>query len=135
MTWKYNKWLCHERLFTKNIVLHIILYYELKLNEIRVHWLYEERPWKLFSHICINKSIFFSLLRNHCAYLEIQTKFHTIFKTHRSTPFPSTTQMNLNTCKRIILCTKIQVFFSFSFSSVSTFLSNVKMCAKIKLNT
>jgi hypothetical protein len=42
-----NKWLCHERLCPENKVLHLMLYYELKLYWMKICWLYEG-PWIIF---------------------------------------------------------------------------------------
>jgi hypothetical protein len=38
----YDKRLCHKKLCPENNVLHLLLYYELKLYRMKVFWLYEK---------------------------------------------------------------------------------------------
>jgi hypothetical protein len=92
---KCKNQLHHKRLCLKNNILHLKLYYELKLYEIRVCWLYEG-TWKSFVHVCIYILIY-GLLR---------IILHTWNSNHSFITFLLTTQMN-----KKLYCVKIQSKF------------------------
>jgi hypothetical protein len=59
----------------------------------------------------------------------------TLFKSHRFTPFPSTTQMNLNTRKESYCVENPSFFFFFFFFKCKHFPFKCQDVCKIKLNT
>jgi hypothetical protein len=50
-----NKWLCHERLYLENKVLHFMFYYERKVILDESFWLYERSTFYFFTFVLKNK--------------------------------------------------------------------------------